>query len=549
MADTHHDFVIVIPVADRPRQLEACLASLAQLRRTYPYPGRVSVLVAEDSLMPENCHRHAALTRQFSRGGLTVHHLGQAEQASLLAGLGPELAPALAGVLGDGVHLARKGAAITRNLAYLWLARQPDHGRRRLYWFLDSDQEFRVSVATEGYATEGYATEGGVAEGVTEVYATEVGETLVYALDYFKELDRIFRTTPTRILTGKVVGDPPVSPAVMAATFLEDVLAFLEEMAALDPEAACTFHDPGQPADDAAYHDMADLFGFRGERPRFRFRCPLAGPHDHADCLAEFARRLPRFFQGEHPTRRSYHRPGDALASVQPARTIYTGNYVLGADALEWFVPFAQLKLRMAGPTLGRILKAELGPAFVSANLPMLHRRTEDHTGEAECRPGLEQRDEGVDLSDEFERQFHGDVMLFSVQRLWADGAPGADLSPDQVAETVAAVAAHLRDRYNQRQLRARALVGQLRGGLEAPGAWWQGATAGAGDRFAPVRTGFRQFLADMARHFDPEAPAWQRIDALSAGRQADIVTALLGHARTRSHWQAALARMRSTQS
>jgi len=35
----------------------------------------------------------------------------------------------------------------------------------------------------------------------------------VYALNYFHAIDRIFRTTDTLMLTGKMVGDPPVSPS------------------------------------------------------------------------------------------------------------------------------------------------------------------------------------------------------------------------------------------------------------------------------------------------------------------------------------------------
>jgi hypothetical protein len=59
-----------------------------------------------------------------------------------------------------------------------------------------------------------------------------------------------------------------------------------------------------------------------------------------------------------------------------------------------------------------------------SANLPMLHTRTLDATGEAEFRPGVVTHADSIDLTDEFERQFVGDVMLFTVERLTAQDFP-----------------------------------------------------------------------------------------------------------------------------
>ena len=43
-------------------------------------------------------------------------------------------------------------------------------------------------------------------------------------------MDGIFNQGKAQVLTGKVVGDPPVSPAVMAGTLLDDVLGFLGEL-------------------------------------------------------------------------------------------------------------------------------------------------------------------------------------------------------------------------------------------------------------------------------------------------------------------------------
>ncbi len=70
----------------------------------------------------------------------------------------------------------------------------------------------------------------------------------------------------------------------------------------------------------------------------------------------------------------------------------------------------------MAGLVFGRIIKAKLAAGFVSANLLMLHKRRVDDLGQSEYRSGVEHESEKVGLSDEFERQFYGDVMLFSME-------------------------------------------------------------------------------------------------------------------------------------
>ena len=268
-----------------------------------------------------------------------------------------------------------------RNITYLLLRRMAEEDDRLLFLFLDSDQEFRV------------------------LQCAGQGNRELLALNYFHHLDRIFSSGSVTLLTGKVVGDPPVAPAVMAGNFLEDVIAFLHELRGGQAHAACQFHGEAAGAgQDAAYHDMADLFGFAPAAQPHRYHCRLPGTHDQLAVLDDFARRLDRFFDGEHPTRVTCHEYTPAGESVTPARTVYTGNYVLNAQGLRYFIPFAHLRLRMAGPVLGRIARAELGDGFVSANLPLLHKRTLEELGESEFRPGVERQEGWVDLSREFER-------------------------------------------------------------------------------------------------------------------------------------------------
>ncbi len=514
MGQPRHDFFIVIPVADRPRQLSDCLDSLAGLLRRFPYAGAVCVLIADDSLEAAATERHRALAEAHTRSGLPTHHLDRAAQQALVLGLPDALRDRLAGVLGrPRVDAAeRLGPSVTRNLACLWLSRLPHGGRRRLIWFVDSDERFQVEAETT------------------------TGEAQAHDLDYLHTLDRLFGERPIEVLTGKVAGDPPVSPAVMAGTLLDDVLAFLTELAGLDPHAPCRFHGQAARAAGAAYHDMADLFGYPASAA-VRYRCPLPGEHDHIACLARFAAGLGQFFDGVHPTRRSRFDPATPLA-LAPARTVYTGNYVVTESALAWFIPFADLRLRMAGPTLGRLLKAELGERFVSANLPLWHGRTLADLGRSECRPGIVHTARGVDLGGEFERQYFGDVLLFAIEALARLGYPGSGPDAEAIRHALAAVEARLHARYLAQQTTVAGRIVRLQAELEGVDRWWRQDAASA-----PARAALAHFLRDLEHNFGPQSHPWRRIFAPAhrAARLDELSAALSRHADERAAWREAL--------
>ncbi len=528
--DRRHGFVLVIPVADSPRQLATCLSSLLDLCEAFGYGGRdpqgrwrkVSVLLADDSADPAVLGENRALAESFSARGLRVRCFGPAEQTALLDRLTDlDLAPIV------GVHarpgFSHKGQAMMRNIAFLKLAEicaeeAEALGGPPLFHTLDADQTFQVKVATAA------------------------GDAEVAAVSFFHRLDEIFRDPAVRILTGKVVGDPPVSPAVMAGNFLEDVVSFLAEMARTEPGRPYPRHIAStRGSGEAAYHDMADLFGFRAGGETYRFRCNLAGRPDNAACFADFARRLNRFFHGEHPTRITYYRHDGT--GVTPARTVYTGNYVFRPEALDWFIPYAPLRLRMSGPTMGRLLKAELGPGFASANLPMLHRRTLAATGQSEFRPGVVERGACVDLSDEFDRQFHGDVLLFAMERLTDLGYPAVPLTEAVVGEVLDATREDMGRRYADKQRAILARLADLESLLADPRHWWN-RDAVHGEALAC----FHAFAENIRRNFGPDSPCQVRLE--EPGHWADWrrrqVAAVLGLPAQRRTWAEALARLQA---
>ncbi|WP_293646885.1 hypothetical protein [Thiolapillus sp.] len=459
--DDRHHFIVVIPVADRPRHLQSCLESLLTLCGYFPYGKKadgsiagISVLIADDSRDMVNIAKHKDIVEAYNRRGLDAQYFGQEEQLKVMDGLTDQQRQDLQGVLGacDAHRFYHKGASIMRNIACIRLDEMAGQYEKPLFYFVDSDQEFQVKYESNGKGED------------------------VYAVNYFYHLDRIFSCGDVSVITGKVVGDPPVSPAVMAANFLNDVCAFLEEMVGRRKEDACLFHGAeAQRHSDAVYHDMADLFGYKSSETSFQYRCGLQGTHDHGGCFKDFAARIRQFFDGEHPTRKTWFTYSDVLSSTVSARTVYTGNYVFNRDGLAYFIPFATLKLRMAGPTLGRILGAELDEGFLSANLPMLHKRTVEETGQSEFRPGIVHEDRLVDLSGELERQYFGDVMLFSMEKLTGENYPQSVLAENDVLELLQQTERHLRNKYMEKHRQIQQKLERLEKLLLEPSNWWMG--------------------------------------------------------------------------
>jgi len=521
-ADERHHFVIVIPVADSPFHLKDCLESLLQLCRTYGYGGqqdgrwrKVSVLLADDSNASDCIEQNRAITAEFDAAGLSTEYFGITEQLALMDKLAAlDLAPIVGSHARDAY--SHKGQAMMRNIAYLKLAEMSATAPTDaplLFYTIDADQEFKVKVATPK------------------------GGRDVLAVNFLYHLDAIFTRTDAQVLTGKVVGDPPVSPAVMAGNFLEDVIGFLREMVVVEP--AQRYRQPRiAGGGDAAYHDMADLFGFKQSVEAYRYRCTLPGEPDNAACFADFSTRLNRFFHGEHPTRVTWYDHADVMQSVQPARTVYTGNYVFQPDALGWFIPYAPLRLRMSGPTMGRLLKAEIGPRFVSANVPMLHKRTLETTGQSEFRPGVLDESQVIDLCGEFERQFHGDVMLFSMQRLTAMGYPGVALAETVVVETLDAVRVEMREKYRVKQHAILARLDLLKTLLRDASQWWNQS-----HDLAAALANFESFVGNIEHNFGEGSPCYARIDAPGnwASWRARQLAAITGFKANRAVWAQAL--------
>ena len=496
-SEQRHHFVIVVPVADRPLMLRNFLGSLIEQCRTFGYGGAgteagspvsqmVTAVVIDDSKDPSNTSRIKAISIETTAAGLPVHYVGQAEQSGILKKVPADIRNKLSGLIGrfQGDVPGHKGASVTRNIAYLYLgSRMAEFPKNTLLWFIDSDEEFRVKVKSR----------------------EEIKD--IPFINYFYRLDRIFESSNLEVLTGKVVGDPPVTPSVMINNFLEDILAFLQSVSAAEPDGPCIFHPVRSSGPfSAEYHDMSGLFGYRKADAPKRYRCSLTGWHTAGDCFDDFSDRATGFFSGLHPTRTQFYVHDGEFLKTEQARTVYTGNYVISRSGLRHFIPFAGLGLRMAGPTLGRILRKRLGQGFASANLPLLHKRTLPEKFTDEFRSGIQKEGESLNLSGEFVRQFWGDVMLFSVEDLTGKGYPGR-FEETEIAAAVRKTQERIWELYERHQAEAGGKITEIKRLLEDPGQWWNLRPETKGS----VRN-LLGFCAVAERNFGPHSEALKKI-------------------------------------
>jgi hypothetical protein len=517
--DERHHFIIGIPIADRPPHLRACLESIYQVCQLYNYGGKthgkwnkIQVVVAEDSRDETNIRRNLELVEEYWRKGLRVHHFGLTEQYELLHALPADKRERLCHLLTTQPRerFYLKGQAANRNLCYLKFLQLTKDRNKTLYYLIDSDQSLCVNRQTAS------------------------GDEAVYALNYFHTIDTIFRSTGTLMLTGKMVGDPPVSPSVMAANFLDDVTAFFARLATQGSDEDCQFHGLHQhPTGDAAYHDLARLFGFENKQATYDYSCRLTGVHNHAACLSDFAKRLDAFFFGEHLTRKTWFDYGKGYSQLSPARTIYPGNFIVNYAGLKYIIPFGHLRLRMSGPTAGRLIAAEIGPRFASFNMPNLHRRITEAGLEDDFRPGVEVG-QHIDLANEFERQFFGDLMLFATEELVKRADVNQPFARDIVDAAITQKEIELLDLYRQKH---EAIVQKNRELNELAfnaGHWWLQSPELAGT-LAQVRA----FIDNIERNFGNHAPAWQQIQSEKhrAERKRQIADALMNYRTERDVW------------
>ena len=132
-------------------------------------------------------------------------------------------------------------------------------------------------------------------------------------------------------------------------------------------------------------------------------------------------------------------------------------------------------------------------------------------------------------LSGEFERQFFGDVMLFSMECLTAQGYPATAPSDEQIAATVREVETDMLHIYTTKHAQIVQQIAALHALFEGQGQWWQ-----QNDSMAQPRAMFRHFIANMEANFGDDAAGYRAIHsgAHRAQRRQQIVGAIASYLR-----------------
>ena len=523
-----YDFILSIPIADRPEHLRGCLESIFQICQLYHYGGKtdgffnkVSVIVTEDSKEIIHVQENKKLTEEYSKKGLRVYHYSFKEQYDLMLKIPEQTRHHVRSIIGDPEtdNFYHKGQAVTRNLSYLKALEITQDKNNTLYYCVDSDQQFRVNRTTAQ------------------------GDQYVYALNYFYTINHIFNTTDTAMLTGKLVCDPPVSPSVMTANFLDDIIVFFQQLSDYQALDSCQFHPKKKiEPDDAAYHDMAQLFGLKNTHATYNYCCPIQTEHNHIACLKSFSERINYFFFGEHLTRKTYFSYKGTLTDIAPARTIYPGNYITTFEGLKYIIPFGLFRLRMSGPTAGRLVQSEIKARFASINLPMLHARTLQTDFNDEYRPGVEDNHDNIDLTNEFERQFFGDLMLFSVDRLTQSGIAIEEYTAKILHENFAQTEQELLALYAQKHKNVLQKCDVLEILINNNDHWWNQHNLMDPITHCTIKEymqQIQQFINNVRHNFDKKSLAYKNIQSTdNRTLKIDLmIQALLDYRHDRNSW------------
>jgi len=143
-----------------------------------------------------------------------------------------------------------------------------------------------------------------------------------------------------------------------------------------------------------------------------------------------------------------------------------------------------------------------------------------------------------VDVSNEFERQFFGDLMLFSTEALVKRADVTRPFARDVIEAVIAQKEAELLALYQQKHDAIVDKNRQLNALVFGAGHWW----LHAGEHSPALAHALRQvraFIDNIDRNFGDHAPAWRQIQSAEhrATRKRQIVDALMNYRAERDAW------------
>ena len=192
----------------------------------------------------------------------------------------------------------------------------------------------------------------------------------------------------------------------------------------------------------------------------------------------------------------------------------------------------------MSGPTAGRLIFAEIKQRFASINLPMLHRRTTKTGPGDNFRPGVELGDneeqQSIDLYNEFERQFFGDLMLFSAEALVKQADVNKPFEKDLVVTVIDIKENELLQLYQQKHDAILDKNRQLNDLVFNAGHWWLNS-----QQLSDALRQVQAFIDNIVHNFGEQSLAWQQIQSVEhrAERKKQIIEALWNYRTERDAW------------
>ena len=139
-------------------------------------------------------------------------------------------------------------------------------------------------------------------------------------------------------------------------------------------------------------------------------------------------------------------------------------------------------------------------------------------------------KDDVIDLSGELERQFYGDVMLFTIDKLIAQGYPGEIPEENQAAEILQTTRQEMASLYAEKRELVMARLEMLTR-LMRDRVWSE-----------TVSTQLQNFADNIANNFGGVSPGYAKIEQHAARRQTEMIEAVVSYVEDQLAWEAVLS-------
>jgi hypothetical protein len=165
----------------------------------------------------------------------------------------------------------------------------------------------------------------------------------------------------------------------------------------------------------------------------------------------------------------------------------------------------------------------------------MLHTRTVENTGQSEFRPGISTDDNHVDLSNEFAGQYFGDVMLFTIEELSAQGYPKTLPSEETIRLVLDKIEPELHNQYMSKQRLIMQKHAELKQLFNDKSKWWN--QPGTKNRTKKL---FTRFLDNIENNFGDQSAGYALISysQYKTSKLENIIQAIMRYTHERTLWE-----------